>query len=169
MPWYVEAKAAQGSYATFLGLELKPPIAGPANWQAIAVGDCCLAEFRCGLFRGCFPLEHPQAFGSHPYALPSRAPDSEGIRGSVRRRTGTYGPGDAFALMTDAVAQWFLAHVAAHPQEVSRVIRLLREDISALRDCLIDAREQGRLRNDDVTVLFVECPPASKTASLPLP
>ncbi len=157
VPWYVEAKLEQGSFATFLGLELMPVNAARGTWQATAVGDCCLAEFTSGMFRGSFPLEQPEEFGSHPHALPTRAVLDEDLCPSARRRTGTYGPGDAFALMTDAVAQWFLAHVALQPEKVSHLLQLLREDITGLRGVLIDARDDGQLRNDDIGMLFIEC------------
>lgn len=167
VPWYVEAKVEQGSFATFLGLELMPLGAERGNWQAIAIGDCCLLEFASGVFSGSFPLDQPHEFGSHPHALPTRAVLNEHIRASARRRTGTYGPGNAFALMTDAVAHWFLAHVVLHPEAVSHVLQLLRDDLTGLRDTLTDARESGRLRNDDIGVLFIEClPPRIKASAV---
>jgi hypothetical protein len=130
VPWYVEAKAEQGSFATFLGLELMPVNAVEGTWQATAIGDCCLDQDLCA---------------------------------SARRKTGTYGPGDAFALMTDAVAHWFLAHVALHPEKLSDFLQLLREDITGLCDGLMDARDAGQLRNDDIGLLFIECLPAPIT------
>jgi hypothetical protein len=163
VPWYVEAKAEQGSFATFLGLELMPVSDVRGRWQAIAIGDCCLVEFTLGMFRGSFPLDQPEEFGSHPRALPTREVLDQDLCASARRRTGMYGPGDAFALMTDAVAHWFLAQVALNPERVSHLLQLLREDIIGLRDTLIDAREDGRLRNDDIGLLFIECLPAPIT------
>jgi hypothetical protein len=163
VPWYVEAKAEQGSFATFLGLELMPVNAVEGTWQATAIGDCCLAEFTSGMFRGSFPLEKPEEFGSHPQAVPTRALLDQDLCASARRKTGTYGPGDAFALMTDAVAHWFLAHVALHPEKLSDFLQLLREDITGLCDGLMDARDAGQLRNDDIGLLFIECLPAPIT------
>jgi hypothetical protein len=163
VPWYVEAKAEQGSFATFLGLELMPVSAVGGTWQATAIGDCCLAEFTSGMFRGSFPLERPEEFGSHPQAVPSRAVLNQDLCASARRKSGTYGPGDAFALMTDAVAHWFLAHVALHPGKLSDFLQRLREDTTGLCDGLMDAREAGQLRNDDIGLLFIECLPGPIT------
>jgi len=70
-PWYVEAKAEEGAFATLLGLSLR---AG-GQWRAVGVGDCCLFRVRdeCGA-------------GPSTRARPSRIvpPSSPAVR--VKRR-----------------------------------------------------------------------------------
>src|SRR5436853_6453330 len=39
LPWFASAKAEQGAFAAFVGVEID---AHKNHWSALAVGDCCL-------------------------------------------------------------------------------------------------------------------------------
>src|SRR5207247_9573552 len=41
LPWFASAKAEQGAFAAFLGVEVD---AHKNRWTALAVGDCCLMQ-----------------------------------------------------------------------------------------------------------------------------
>lgn len=139
-PWYVAAKAAEGAFATVLGLSLH----ADGRWRAVAVGDCCLFHLRDDALIQSWPFEAADAFTNRPALVPSQpaqdapAPDAA---------TGSWRAGDSFLLATDAVAAW-----------------LMRSDPIAVRTLTSDdfrgrveaARADGTLRNDDATLLVLE-------------
>ncbi len=140
LPWYAEAKAAEGAFAAALGLTLEDG----GTWRATAVGDCCLFHLRDGgEERLRWPLAAPDAFGSRPALLPSRP---ERAMPALRTCAGTYGPGDAFLLATDAVAAWLMRTGPA---------RALGFDEAVFRVEVEEARASGALRNDDATLLVL--------------
>jgi hypothetical protein len=154
LPWYAETKRDAGAFATLLGLALQPPSAKkPGTWRALAVGDSCLFHTRGGRVLAAFPVESSTAFGSQPPLLGSRpgeGPDSEQARGRYR-------PGDRFLLMTDALAQWFLARDEQGDCPAEAVAGLLAavDPDAAFVSWVGEQRGQG-LRNDDVTLLVVD-------------
>ena len=108
LPWYAEAKRAEGSFATLLGVEFRASKKTPGEWawKAVAVGDSCLGRFRGGRLLDAFPLSSAAAFSNRPPLVPSsserRCPDPEWLAGRAE-------PGDVFVLATDAVAASLLA------------------------------------------------------------
>jgi hypothetical protein len=137
VPWYVEEKRRQGAFATVLGVSLH---AG-GRLQARAVGDGVLIRRRDGTQTG-WPIDDPDAFSNRPKLVSSRAraaaPDA-----SVH--TGTWAPGDTFLLATDAVAAWLLANAPDLPDTADDLESTLRQ-----------ARTDGRLRNDDLTLIRID-------------
>jgi hypothetical protein len=126
-------------------------------------------EVSAGSFVGSFPLEAPEAFGSHPDTIASRVVDGQDIRPHVRRKAGIYRPGDCLILMTDAVAQWFLRTQEGDRTCAARLIRMLRGDHGSLRAVLDSAREGGEMRNDDIGLLSVEYLPLTSPVTTPAP
>jgi hypothetical protein len=108
VPWYEEAKRAEGSFATLLGVEFRTSQKTPGEWawKAVAVGDSCLVRVRGGKVIESFPLSSPSEFTNRPHLVPSSAertcPDPEWLAGRAE-------PGDVFVLATDAVAASLLA------------------------------------------------------------
>jgi hypothetical protein len=151
-PWYVAAKAAEGAFATVLGLSLH----ADGRWRAVSVGDCCLFHVRDGALVQSWPYEGPDAFTNRPALVSSRTdrsvptPDVAG---------GSWHPNDRVVLATDAGAAWLL-RAGLDP---------LREGPEAVPDRVQAARADGALRNDDVTLLVVDLvssPEANENASL---
>ena len=138
-PWYVAAKAAEGAFATVLGLSLQ---SGGA-WRAVSVGDCCLFHVRDGALVQSWPVASPDAFTNRPALVPSRTdravptPETAG---------GSWQPTDRFVLATDAGASWLLRDG----------LDLLRGGPEAVQDRVQAARADGALRNDDVTLLVLD-------------
>ena len=155
LPWYAETKRDAGAYATLLGLALQPPSGKkPGTWRALAVGDSCLFHTRGGRVLAAFPLERSAAFGRQPPLLGSRPggpePESEQARGRYRA-------GDRFLLMTDALAQWFLAEEEEGFCPAEDVAKLLAavDPVAAFVSWVGERRGKG-LRNDDVTLVVVD-------------
>ena len=138
-PWYVQSKVAEGAFATLLGLW----VGGDGTWRAASVGDCGLFHLRGGSVQRAWPEADPDAFGHRPALLSSR-PDAPAPAPDVA--TGTWTPGDAFLLATDAAAAWVLR---AGPSAVLDGDGSFAEAVKA-------ARADGTLRNDDTTVLRLE-------------
>lgn len=147
--WYAQEKRDRGAHATLVGLTIRPN----GRYTALAVGDCALFHVRAGRM-DMFPAMTPDDFGSHPDLLSSRrtAPVSP------QRRQGDWARGDHFILASDAAAAW--------------IARLRFDDPDDALACAMDAarsrrqgdawlgreRHAGRMRNDDVTIVVVECP-----------
>ena len=155
LPWYAESKREAGAFATLLGLDLQPAAGDkPGAWSALAVGDSCLFHTRGGRVLAVFPVESSTAFGSRPPLLGSRPNGPEPEREQAR---GRYRPGDRFLMMTDALAQWFLARDEQGECPAEDVVALLASEgpEAAFADWVGDRRGKG-LRNDDVTLLVVD-------------
>ncbi|MEX0820747.1 MAG: hypothetical protein WD021_01270 [Rhodothermales bacterium] len=121
--WYVEAKAAQGSHAAVLGVEISA--AGTdsrpghidsrpgGSWRAESLGDCCLFLIRGGALRLSWPFTRADAFHNRPALLSSHASRDDSAGAAAMEAPvateGTWHAGDAFMLTTDALAAWMLA------------------------------------------------------------
>ncbi len=155
LPWYAETKRDAGAYATLLGLVLQPPAGKrPGTWRALAVGDSCLFHTRGGRVLAAFPVEQSTAFGNQPPLLGSRPAAEEP---QSEQAHGRYRAGDRFLLMTDALAQWFLAEEEQGTSPAEEVAGLLAAvDPEAAFVSWVEGRRGKGLRNDDVTLLVVD-------------
>lgn len=142
LPWYAAAKAADGAFATLLGLEVRRE---ERAWQAAGVGDGNLFHLRASGDLACaWPRDEAVAFDDRPALLPSRedtpAPDP-------RRAEGAFEAGDAFVLATDAAAAWLLR---TDPAEALRW-----DGEAAFHEAVHHARAKDLLKNDDTTVVTI--------------
>src|SRR5262249_29093281 len=107
LPWYAEAKLAQGAFATFLGLRIEQCTEGN-RWHAVAVGDSCLFHLRQDCLCQAFPVACSEHFGSWPWLIGSRDLAADVEQTKEVHAVGDWQEEDRFWLMTDALAQWFL-------------------------------------------------------------
>jgi hypothetical protein len=154
LPWYAETKAADGAFATLLGVAFDP---GRGHWRAEAVGDSCLFQVRAGRLRCAFPLKHSDEFGNRPDLLCSRPLPADAPRIKKARRVEDWRAGDQLLLMTDALAQWFLKNAEAGGRPWETLAALTDGDFAPWLDGL---RQSRALRNDDVTLLCIRSGPA---------
>ncbi|PQJ33886.1 hypothetical protein BSZ35_04065 [Salinibacter sp. 10B] len=150
-PWYVTAKAAEGAYATLLGVSVH----SDGTWRAVSVGDCCLFHVHGEQVRQTWPLDHPEAFTNRPALLSSQQGAS---MPSPRTASGSWTAGGALFLATDAVAAWLLRRRASGKS----IAEMVQWDSDTFRDCVAAARERGTLRNDDSTLLVLDLPSSPK-------
>lgn len=143
LPWYGAAKAEAGAYAALLGLTLHRPEGEEGSWQAASVGDCNAFHLRGDRLVQTWPHEHVDDFGTRPALVPSR-PDAPGVEAG--HAEGRWQRGDAFVLATDAAAAWLLRTDPA---------RALRWEAVTFAEVVRQARVQGELQNDDVTVVTI--------------
>jgi hypothetical protein len=153
LPWYAQEKLQDGAYAAFLGLEVGPVLRGKRQWQAIAVGDCCVLQWRKGTLIQRFPLTSAAAFDNRPVLIRSRGPaPNEGPTGW--RVTGQRAePGDVLVLATDALAHWFLAQADAGAKPWTLLAPVLAG--ADFAGWVQQQRQTGQLRNDDTTLLVL--------------
>ncbi len=157
LPWYAEEKARLGSFAAFLGLEIRIGPGSGGVWKALAVGDCCLMlEREDGLLRS-FPLTSAEQFGTRPTLVPSSVDDYPAFVDAVRLEEGVCVPGDVFLGMSDAISCWYLGKVAENPllkHEFHEVVR--NQDKVGLERIVARERDLKDMRNDDVAILRIE-------------
>jgi hypothetical protein len=136
----VAAKAAEGAFATVLGLSLH----ADGRWRAVSVGDCCLFHVRGDALVRRWPFASPDDFTNRPALVPSR---SDRRVPAPERTDGPWRPGDRFLLATDAVAAWLLHEEDAATRDW---------DPDSFRAAVGRARDDGSLRNDDATLLVLD-------------
>jgi hypothetical protein len=148
LPWYAAEQARRGAFAALVGLTL----GDDGSWSALAVGDCCLFHLRRQSLLAAFPVSDADAFDNRPLLIGSRAWANQHLRAcdAIATTRGTWQPGDAFVLMSDALAAAFLRLARSTP---------LLEFIpgrAGFRDWITALRAERVLRNDDVTLLWVD-------------
>jgi hypothetical protein len=160
LPWYAEAKLEAGAFAALLGLELfddREAISRGGMWQAIAIGDCCLVHMRGDQLLRSFPMENAAAFNNRPVLLSSNPTYNSDVAENLSLAQGRWIPDDAFYLMTDALAAWFLAQTeeGGQPWTILRDLDTHDQATDFMR-FVHELRIQKLLRNDDVTLLRVD-------------
>ncbi|SDW06297.1 hypothetical protein [Paenibacillus sp. CF384] len=158
LPWYAQEKLGSGAFATLAGITFRyAKDAETVAFDAIAIGDSCIFHVRGDTLIASFPLSNADDFSRRPVLISSNAANNDRLKSSVHEWSGTAEAGDAFWLMTDALACWLLTHY----MEDRGVIRRLQElDGHRAFDHLVH-EERRRLyreghfylRNDDVTFI----------------
>jgi hypothetical protein len=146
MPWYLEHHFEEGAFAAFLGVSFR----GPHQWQAVAIGDCCLFHVRNGDLRFAFPVSHSNDFGNRPTLLCSRHHPG---RGNTRRIRADWRDDDLLLLATDALAKWFLGKVEKCVKPWDELLCLASQEQFA--GWIRRVRDSREICNDDTTVLII--------------
>ncbi|MGM1058691.1 hypothetical protein [Saccharothrix sp. Mg75] len=140
-----------GSFATFVGCELRD-LGGPRpRWTAVALGDAVLFHVRGQRLVGQFPAMAAEDFGSNPDGVPTTPDGLADVVGRVLFAEGDLADGDVLYLATDAFAQWVVA--TGGPALWSDLASLEHPD--AFRSLVADRRAAREMVNDDVTLLRV--------------
>jgi hypothetical protein len=159
LPWYAAEKAASGSFAAFIGLEIAPD----GIWKAVALGDCCLFHERGNHMIKAFPITTSECFGSRPALIPSQPGAVDDAAQNLKTCIGQLEQGDSIWLMSDAIACWYLIQCEEETnspafEALGSAIHGGYAEIAALVEC---ERRARRLRNDDVALLYIEALPSS--------
>ncbi|GAC1398955.1 MAG: protein phosphatase 2C domain-containing protein [Vulcanimicrobiaceae bacterium] len=151
---YLDRKIDDGAFAAFLGLEFVDASAqdDAGSFGAIALGDCCFVQIRRDAIVRSFPLETPEQFNVRPVLVPSRPIESDAYSNAIARYGGTWHSGDAFYLMSDALACWFLVAAECGERPWRDLDRFARRDRAAFRNWA-HALRPSALKNDDVTLV----------------
>ncbi|MFC4427178.1 hypothetical protein [Deinococcus navajonensis] len=120
--WFSARKLKEGSHCTLVNLrllglqsvDLEPP-QWKYTWEAAAVGDSCLIHLDAlgnpvAQTGTPFPLDSPDQYSSAAYLLPSLPDQVAGVRTHIPKPLPMrqFSEDEAFLLMTDALAVWFL-------------------------------------------------------------
>lgn len=155
--WYEEPGLEHGAEATLIALRLRNPRnERNGRWWSMAVGDAALFHVRGDICARSFPLHHSSAFSTSPSLI--RSLDHEGnYKRRLRKTEGEWQPEDIFFLCTDAIAAWFLERCEQdeRPWEIWRDFGSV--DCQTFDSWVHNERASGRLKNDDVTLVRVQC------------
>jgi hypothetical protein len=154
--WFEEPGLAKGAFATLLGVQFTTRRTSVGNWSAVSLGDTCLFQVRDDELITSFPVKSSADFGSSPNLVPSRAEDVERVASHVEGRDGEWRSGDLFVLATDAVSAWFLSEVEGGHAPWEQLLGFAARGQAAFAQWVSGLRVEGRLRNDDVTVVRIE-------------
>lgn len=149
LPWYAEEKLRSGAFSSLLGFSIDHR----GTWKALAIGDSCLVQRRGNTLCASFPLVKSEEFTNRPLLLGSNGGEFSEIAAALRVAHGTWEPGDAFYLMTDALASWFLATAERGGQPWVELDQAAGAVKSTFDRWVIEQRRAGTMRNDDLTLL----------------
>jgi hypothetical protein len=158
VPWFVEEGLRVGAFSTLLGLTLWGGQDGVEHvWEALAVGDSCLAHVRLDELVQLFPIRQALDFGNSPLLIGSNPAYNEQLPKALKVTAGTCRTDDALYLMTDALAAWFLREYEAHraPWEVLRDLDT-DEQVKPFTDWIRELQFNGSMRKDDVTLIRLD-------------
>jgi hypothetical protein len=169
LQWYEEPKLQRGAFATLLTLDLLDRPAADAlatertrteisvgPWHAAAVGDSCLFQVRGDVLVNAFPITDSASFGCAPPLIPTSALRASVLRKNIRTAVGTWLLDDSFYLGTDAISSWFLQAYESGGKPWEQLRDLGTQDADDFASFVRELRSQGRLRNDDVTLIRVD-------------
>ena len=139
LPWYASMMARQGAHAAVLSVAWSMR----GSWQALSLGDCCLFQWREERCVESWPYTSGGAFHTHPALVSSQ---TRSIEPRAETHGGRFAPGDRFWLSTDALAAAVLNY---GPTLVDL------DSPESFAASVTAARSEGRLRNDDVTLVEV--------------
>ena len=155
LPWHGEAKARNGAMATLLGITLRErPNRRGLDWQAVAVGDCCLFVVNNGRLALSWPIARAAQFNNNPALIGSNPAHNQGLWPRVNQISGECAPGDVIILASDALAGWILHEREAGRQPWQTLMQLKPGQPWA--DWLQARRNERAMRNDDTTALIIE-------------
>jgi hypothetical protein len=118
------------------------------------VGDSCLFQLRQDII-DVFPEMDSNGFGNSPDLIASNPVYNKELLDKVKVKRGEFLYGDRFYLMTDAVASWFIAQLEEGKRPWRTIDEYLDYDREGLTMYLTSLRDEGRLKNDDVTIARV--------------
>lgn len=155
--WYEEPGLERGAEATLVAVRFRNPRdSGQGYWWSMAVGDATLFHIRDEACHRAFPMRRSSAFDTSPGLI--RSLDHEGMfKRRLRKTSGDWQAEDLFFLCTDALAAWFLERQeeSERPWEIWRDFGSI--DCETFADWVSEERVTGRLKNDDVTLVRVQC------------
>ena len=162
LAWYAQEQARRGAFAAIAGLTLNDD----ASWSALAVGDCCVFHVRGDTLLTAFPLSDSAAFDNRPLLVGSRAESNAGLRtaGAIRLMHGAWLPGDTFLLMSDALAAALLRRIEMYACSPLASLSFERSR-AGFRRWIHNMRAEQRMRNDDVSLLWLNPGPATGAAA----
>ncbi|MFA5375613.1 MAG: protein phosphatase 2C domain-containing protein [Dehalococcoidia bacterium] len=155
LPWFAEAKAKAGAFASFVGLEIggATSLGNTGRWRALAIGDCVLLQVRDDSLKLAFPLAHSDEFGRRPIQVSSNPATDQIVKDAIKIKNGNWRIGDVFFLCSDALGKWFLNQCenGAKPWLVIGKLETKEEFESLIAKLLTE----NLVNNDDMTLITI--------------
>jgi hypothetical protein len=145
----------QGSFATFLGCEIRGLDGARPSWAAVALGDTVLFHVRDADVVEQFPKLEPEDFGLNPDGVFTQPASRERMRSRLAFAQGRLRTGDRLYLATDAFAAWMVAEARADGARLWHLVDRLNHP-AVFRRLVQACRYDGELKDDDVTLMRVE-------------
>ncbi|MBK7496297.1 MAG: hypothetical protein IPI28_13220 [Candidatus Omnitrophica bacterium] len=159
IPWYIEEKLQEGSYAALLGVNIGPYSKSEDDtWlKYVSIGDCCLFwhSIRAIKFISS-PQKNFTDFTSRPFLVGTNSKPIPKER--ISRRKWKICRGDIIMLMTDALACFFMKLNSEDPQSAIGFIPWLKDKETQkeiFQQRIHDARQKKTIKNDDSSVLII--------------
>ncbi|MEI6702270.1 MAG: hypothetical protein WCL71_01880 [Deltaproteobacteria bacterium] len=152
--WMEEPALEQGGFATLAAMQMTRD----GKWSAIALGDSCVFQVRSDRLVFRFPISNTDDFNKRPHLLGSvLGIDKEAAKRIAITKKKKWKDGDRFYLMSDAMACWFLKQESLGEKPWTELNRLGTDAPDAnFGDMVARWRENGEMRNDDVTLIRVD-------------
>jgi hypothetical protein len=144
LSWYAEEKLRSGAFSSFLGLQIDPG----GTWKAVSIGDSCVFQIRESERLVSSPFDKPDQFNNQPMLISTNPIQNIAVK--PLPVAGTWQDGDQFFLMTDALAQCYLANEYLTRRNFLRVT-----DQGFFEYLISRLRSMKACRNDDVTLVRV--------------
>lgn len=156
LPWYAQEKAENGAFSAFLGIRIDLV---NHNYEAIAIGDCCLFHIRNEAVINQFPVKSSSEFGNNPYLISSKPNKNAELENYLIEEKGDLIKGDILFLMSDALAHWFMKNneLNEHPWNILLGLKgKTKEERQRFNVWLTEQRASKDIKNDDVVLAIIE-------------
>jgi len=156
LPWYAQEKAENGAFSAFLGIRIDLE---NHNYEALAIGDCCLFHIRNEVVINQFPVKDSSEFGNNPYLISSKPNKNADLDNYLIEDKGTLNKGDILFLMSDALAHWFMKNneLNEHPWNILLGLKgKTKEERQKFNIWLTEQRGSKDIKNDDVVLAIIE-------------
>ncbi|HAF29437.1 MAG TPA: hypothetical protein DCG75_10360 [Bacteroidales bacterium] len=156
LPWYAQEKAENGAFSAFLGIRIDLV---NHNYEAIAIGDCCLFHIRNEVVIKQFPVMNSSEFGNNPYLISSKPNKNTDLVNYLIEEKGDLSKGDILFLMSDALAHWFMKNneLNEHPWNILLGLKgKTKEEKLKFNSWLTERRISKEIKNDDVVLAIIE-------------
>ena len=147
--------AEVGSFATFLGCELRDLDGPRPRWHAVALGDTVLFQVRDHELIAQFPQLAAADFGFNPDGVPTKPDALAGMLDRLLVGEGELAEGDVLYVATDAFAQWMVEADQRGGRSLWKALAGL-DHPDTFHRLVADRRRSGEMTNDDVTLLRVQ-------------
>lgn len=147
LSWFAKRKAGEGTFATFLSLEIEFDL----SWKALAVGDSCLFVVRDHFLQNSFPLQNSHQFNNRPRLIGTHINRANII---VSQAYGNAQTGDRFYLTTDAIACWIFKQLEVNQDPWVKLGLISSQELFA--EWVTELRDRREIVNDDTTLLCLK-------------
>ncbi len=156
LPWYAQEKAENGAFSAFLGIRIDLE---NHNYEALAIGDCCLFHVRNEAVIKHFPVKNSAEFGNNPYLISSKPNKNADLENYIVEEKEDLNKGDILFLMSDALAHWFMKYneINEHPWKILLGFNgKNKEEKQKFNSWLTERRASKEIKNDDVVLAIIE-------------